>query len=292
MSLPARIVLATDGSEDAALATRSAVDLSNETGADLHVVHVWQSVPSARFEGFIRAEREREARDLLAVQAEKMVSGGGTVARVHLRYGSPVDEILDSRDELEADLIVIGSRGLGPVKRLALGSVSEGIAHHAPCPVLVLRGGESAWPPERIVIGDDGSETAREAGELAAGIGELFGTRVLLVRIYPRLPEMAEAGRALDPRLVEDELRREEKKLKERAVEIEEATGVRPRIRMGVGDPAEDLLAAAGEHGPERALVAVGSRGLGPARRLWLGSVSTKVLRATRGPVLVSPPAG
>ena len=72
-----------------------------------------------------------------------------------------------------------------------------------------------------------------------------------------------------------------------RAAEIEEASGIRSRARIAVGDPAACLIEAAEEGAPERTLIAVGSRGLGAVQRLRLGSVSTKVLRGARGPVLV-----
>jgi hypothetical protein len=67
------------------------------------------------------------------------------------------------------------------------------------------------------VIGDDGSEAAEGAGELAAGIGRLLGATVILVRFYPKLPEVDIEGREFDARMVDDELRREERKLSERA---------------------------------------------------------------------------
>jgi hypothetical protein len=61
---PTKVLLATDGSEDAALATRIAADLSTRTGAELHIMHAWHSVPSTRVECFIRAQLEQEAREL------------------------------------------------------------------------------------------------------------------------------------------------------------------------------------------------------------------------------------
>jgi nucleotide-binding universal stress UspA family protein len=287
---PNKILLATDGSEDAALAARAAIELSNGTDSELHVVHTWQSVPSARFESFIRAQLKQEAEELLAEQQSLIEAGGGKIAGTHLREGRTIDEILDLAGELEAGLIVMGSRGMGPLKRLVMGSVSEGVVHHARCPVLVLRGGRSAWPPSRVVIGDDGSDDAKKAAQLAARIGKLFGTAALLVRAYPRLPETDPEGRELDPRMVDDELRGEQEALQARAVEIEEALGIGPRVRIDVGDPAASLIEAAEEAAPESTLIAVGSRGLGVVQRLRLGSVSTKVLRASRGPVLVVNP--
>jgi nucleotide-binding universal stress UspA family protein len=273
-----KILLATDGSEDATLAARVAADLSTRTGAQLHVMHAWHTVPSTRFESFIRAQLE---------QVGRIKDGGGDVAEICLREGPTVDKVLDLAEEIGADLIVVGSRGLGPIKRLILGSVSEGVVHHASCPVLVLRGGKEAWPPARIIVGDDGSEAARSAGTLAAEIGGIFGARVLLVHAYPELPEIDLKGRQSDARTVDDELRREERKLQERAAEIEETLGSRPKVQIAVGDPAACILAAAQEAGAHKTLTAAGSRGLGRIRRMRLGSVSTKLLRAAEGPLLI-----
>jgi nucleotide-binding universal stress UspA family protein len=93
---------------------------------------------------------------------------------------------VDLAEELEADLVVMGGRGLGAVKRLVVGSVSEGVVSLAPSPVLVMRGGEGAWPPTRIVVGADLSEEARKASELAMSFtkrsGEPFASLPALSR--------------------------------------------------------------------------------------------------------------
>jgi nucleotide-binding universal stress UspA family protein len=284
--LPNKILLATDGSEDARLAAQAAADLSEKAGAELHVVHAWQYVPHPVVDP---DQYEEEAGRLLQEQTEFVSDAGGTVREAHLIMGTPVDVILDLGEEISADLIVVGSRGHGPLGRFILGSVSEGVVHHATRPVLVLRGGEGSWPPERVVIGDDGSEAAKKAGALASSIGELFGARGVLVRAYPELPEADRVGRTLDPRVVDDALHQAERDLQERAEELGRLVGSRPRIEIAVGDAAVALLEKAREGDEARALIAVGSRGLGLARRLRLGSVSTKVLRATEGPVLVHP---
>jgi nucleotide-binding universal stress UspA family protein len=98
-----KILLATDGSEDATLAARVAADLSTRTGAQLHVMHAWHTVPSTRFESFIRAQLE---------QVGRIKDGGGDVAEICLREGPTVDKVLDLAEEIGADLIVVGSRGL------------------------------------------------------------------------------------------------------------------------------------------------------------------------------------
>ena len=142
------------------------------------------------------------------------------------------------------------------------------------------------------MIGDDGSEAAQGAGALAAEIGRLFGAQGLLVQTYPKLLGVDVEGREFDARRVDDELRREERTLESRAKEIEDASGaLRPRVGITVGEPVTALLEAAGEVA-ERTLVAVGRRGLDTTRRLRLGSVSTKVLHAAHGPVLIYPRSG
>jgi nucleotide-binding universal stress UspA family protein len=281
--LPEKILLATDGSEDAKLAARAAADLSDKTGAELHIIHSWQYVPHPLLDP---EHYEEEAWRLLKEQTQLLA-----VNEAHLKMAPAVDAILDLGEEIGADLIVLGSRGHGTIGRLLLGSVSEGVVHHATRPVLVLRGGQGSWPPERIVIGDEGSVAAKRAGELAASIGGLFGTRAVLVRAYPELPETDPVGRALDPRAVDDALHRAEQDLHERADELGRLVGGRPRMEIAAGDAAVALLDKAREEDERRTLIAVGSRGLGLARRLRLGSVSTKVLRAAGGPVLVYPQA-
>lgn len=286
---PAKVLLATDGSQGAALAARAAADVCEATGAELHVVHAWHSVPTARLKPFMRAELKRLGEELLEKGVRQVEEAGGCVADAHLVEGRAADEILNLAEEIGAGLIVIGSRGLGTVGRIALGSVSESIVHSANYPVLVLRGGESSWPPERVIFGDDGSEAARAAGDLAAVLCGRHGAWGLVLHAYPLLPEVDAEGRESDPRMVDDELRRAEKALVERAGELEGRLGSRPQVRLVVGDAAACLLEAAEEDAPERTLLSVGSRGLGAIGRMRLGSASTKVLHAAEGPVLVHP---
>jgi nucleotide-binding universal stress UspA family protein len=286
-----KVLLATDGSKDAALAARAAADVCEGTGSELHVVHVWFYIPTARLRPFMRHELKKRGEELLEEGVKKVEESGGRVTETHLLEGRAADEILDLAERIGVDLVVIGSRGLGPVGRIALGSVSEAVIHHSHCPVLVLRGGEDSWPPERVIFGDDGSEAARAAGDLGASLCARHGTRALLLHAYPQLPEVDAEGRESNPRTVDDELRRGENALLERSRELEGPLDSRPKTRLVVGDATACLLEAAEEEdAPERTLLAVGSRGLGAIGRMRLGSVSTKVVHAAKGPVLVHPP--
>lgn len=293
-NFPRKILVATDGSKDAALATRAAVDLSTRTGSELHVVHAWRE-PSFFLDYFLAEAAEvsyvrEEAGRLLEEQAEQMRATGGTLAGSHLREGRPAEEISALAGELGDSLVVVGSRGLGPVKRLVMGSVSEGIAHLSPCPALIVRGAEEGWPPSRLVVGDDGSEGARRAGELAASVGRLFDARVLLVRVYPSVP-VFKARKIVHVQASEELLKRGERLLERRATELESVLGRRPETRLVSGDAAA-VIQETSEEGGEPALVALGRRGLGATRYSALGSVFPDVLRAVRGPVLISPSPG
>ena len=297
-----KVLVGTDGSEDAALATRAAIDLSNKTGAELHIVHVWRKpqAPSLAAPGLAYPSLEgasysdtleKEAGKLLEEQARLVQDAGGSLAQAHLREGRASEEISGLAEELGVDLVMVGSRGLGAVKRLVTGSVSEGVVRLAPCPALVMRGGEEAWPPARVVIGDDSSEEARKAGELAASIGGLFGASAFLVRAASApLVRAYLLRKEYTP--VRDAYRDVAQTVKEglenRATALEGVLGTRPRIQVLVGDAAAAIQEAA-EEGGEPTLVAVGRRGSDIVRPLALGSVSSDVLRAVDGPVLIAP---
>ena len=246
------ILLATDGSEDAALAARAAADLSDRSRVRLHVVHVWQglrpaTLSAAAIDPYPRAyeEWEREAGELLEEQTERLRSAGSTVAGAHLRKGRPAEEIVVLAEELDAGLVVLGSRGLGTVKRLVVGSVTEGVVSLAPCPALVVRGGEGAWPPSRIVVGDDPSEEAKEAGEVAVAMAATLG--VFLVRAYPLFLDISEAAK-----LAEDAALPLQGALRRHELSLEERAGARKRARAQSADQGEGGRSSLGHLGGGR----------------------------------------
>jgi nucleotide-binding universal stress UspA family protein len=143
---PTRILLATDGSEEAELAALRAVDLADATDSELHVVHVGvvpiflQSYPGTLgYYGKLYEQIEEVSRERLRKQSLEVKAAGGTVAGAHLRIGQVDLEIVALAEELGAGLIVMGSRGLGGVRRALMGSVSDSVVRHAHCPVLVVR---------------------------------------------------------------------------------------------------------------------------------------------------------
>jgi nucleotide-binding universal stress UspA family protein len=210
----------------------------------LHVVHAWLPFPDHSHPSIAVASDaalyEREAQKILFEELDKVEAAGGASSGGHLERGRPAETISDLAEELEAGLVVVGSRGLGPVMRLVMGSVSEGVIALATCPVLVMRGGEGAWPPSRVVVGDDFSPGAKRAGDLAASIAGIVGASVLLVRAVPMVRDVSEAAGfvedAASPR--QATLGRHELFLASRARRLEEASGLRPRVRVrGEGRP-------------------------------------------------------
>jgi nucleotide-binding universal stress UspA family protein len=293
---PTRILLATDGSDDAVLAARAAADLARKTGSELYVVHVWHAEFPKAYAVTMPGTRSRwckqQAARLLVEQAENIEGAGGKVKEAHLRRGRATDEIVGLANELNAGLVVLGSRGLGTVKRLVVGSVSEAVVHDVSRPVLLLRGGAQAWPPARIVIGEDFSEESLEAAKLASSIGGLFAVRALLVHAYTPL-ELARKSRVYGATETDEKVRAVHKALDVRAMKLERVLGQDLQTRMVAGDAADAILNSAKEGG-EPSLIAVGSRGHGMLDRLALGSVSDKVMHAAAGPVLIyrQPPTG
>jgi nucleotide-binding universal stress UspA family protein len=146
---PTKILLATDGSEEAELAFASAADLSKITGSELHVVYVGH-MPLVSYEspgattldpglsGRMHESAQQEARTMLDEQMQR-AGQSGEIAEVHARIGRPDAEIVGLAEELGAGLIVLGSRGLGRLRRALMGSVSDSVVRHAHCPVLVVR---------------------------------------------------------------------------------------------------------------------------------------------------------
>jgi nucleotide-binding universal stress UspA family protein len=122
--------------------------MAEKTDSELHVVHVGV-VPlfleSYRYPGTLGYDRklydqiEEDSRERLRKLSWRVKVAGGAVAGTHLRMGAVALEIVALAEELGADLIVMGSRGLGGVRRALMGSVSDSVVRHAHCPVLVVR---------------------------------------------------------------------------------------------------------------------------------------------------------
>ena len=141
------IVVGTDGSETAGEAVRQATDLAKAVGAQVHVVSAFEPVGNQR----LREERTqvpddmqwmvnaREDVEATLRAAGERIGEAGVNVETYARQGDPADAILDVAEEQNADLIVVGNKGMTGAKRFLLGSVPNKISHHAPCSVLIVR---------------------------------------------------------------------------------------------------------------------------------------------------------
>jgi nucleotide-binding universal stress UspA family protein len=142
-----KIVVGTDGSDTARYAVAQARDLAKSLGASIHLVAAYEPVPESR----LRRERRqtpqefewminpREDVDVTLKDAADEVGAAGVQVTVHPREDDPSDAILDVAEEENADLIVVGNKGMTGTRRFLLGSVPNKVSHHAPCNVLIIR---------------------------------------------------------------------------------------------------------------------------------------------------------
>jgi nucleotide-binding universal stress UspA family protein len=135
------ILLATDGSDSATEALDFAVELSKETGAALEIVTV-KPLPVLSKGGvgapILEVEEPGGARHVAQVAAES-AAASGVHARAHLEHGDPAQMIAAAGESLNADLIVVGSRGHGAITGAMLGSVSHSLLKQSHIPVTVVR---------------------------------------------------------------------------------------------------------------------------------------------------------
>ena len=141
------IVVGTDGSETAKEAVRQATELAKALGSTVHLVSAYEPVG----EGRLREERQqipddmqwmvnpREDVNATLKDAGDTIEGAGLEVSTYAREGDPADAILDVAEEQNADLIIVGNKGMTGAKRFLLGSVPNKVSHHAPCSVMIIR---------------------------------------------------------------------------------------------------------------------------------------------------------
>lgn len=297
---PTKILLATDGSPEAERAARMAVALSESLDSELHLAWVEHMrgplgapehvTVDPEFWSKMEDTARRVAREKLQTQVENIQNIGGEVAEIHAGVGRPDAEIVRLAEEIEAGLIIVGSRGHGAIKRILLGSVSTSVIRHAHGPVLVVRnsGHDEDYLPGRILLALDGSREAAEATEAAIEISNATGSELhVLFALSPELglaPAHALASERYEAMLVQAK-HNARAFVDERANRIEVEGGRVKDAHLAFGKPDEEIVKLGEEL--EAGMIVMGSRGLGGMRRALMGSVSDSVVRHAHCPVLV-----
>jgi len=284
MQNPSTLIVATDGREQSDGAIRAGHWLA-ETDVAWRVVSVVPPLPlvSADLELQIRADAIdaslENQRRLLHEQLQRVL-GSASTARLDVRQGHPADVVCRTAEDTNASLIVAGLGRRRLVDRLLADETALRIIRCATTPVLAVPP-EFMPAPHTAIVGVDFSETSVRAAELALRLVQSAAT-IYLMNVAPRedVLSLATSGLAAYEAHAMPKLNDLAQRL-----QAPERVHLQPVIKQG--DPATALLEYASETNSE--LIAIGTRGLGLVARLLLGSVATKVIRASSIAALTVP---
>lgn len=271
------IVVAYDGSADAQIALTWGIRTALLTEQSVRVVIATAADELVPGYSLLFGDELDEAR----ATAERTL-GEALLAKtaVELRPGPPVAVLLEAA--ADASLLVVGSRGHGQVAGLVAGSVSQHLARHAPCPVVVAR--PVAHPAAaRIVVGHDGSAGSDAALQFACRRAELTGDQVIVIHGW-RDGSATGTTRREVPDEYMDRIAERERLLAEAVAGIR---GEHPDVKVELEAIPVVAWRALADASAAAALVVVGSRGRGAFSGMLLGSVSQQVLQHAQCPVAV-----
>jgi nucleotide-binding universal stress UspA family protein len=260
------ILVGYDGSGQGEDALALAEQLAESTGAALIVARVL--APGSLIAG--GSDPQVQGADVEQLRRLERAAGGVDAQAQTLMGGSVPRGLQALAEENGADLIVVGSSHRGRVGRTLAGGVATGLLHGAPCAVAVAPRGYRDQTPARldaVVAGFDGSGESGQALMAAWQLAQAAQAKLRIVAV------------AVEP--LHDQLR---ESLAEARRTVPD--GLEVDATLPTGDPVEVLKEAGGAPGT---MLVVGSRGYGPLRRVLLGSVSTKLVRGTPCPLLVTP---
>ena len=254
-----KLLAATDGSETAAIAESTAVGLAQALEAELVFVTAFD--PNTNETG----ESER----MLAAASEQ-AARAGVSAKTELRTGDPAEAIMETAEDVEADLIVVGDRGMGGARRLTIGGVPDRVSHYTPVDLLLVRTTRPDRPDgqyERVLLATDGSFTADQATGRGYGLATAVGAEVSLVYVGDQL-----LGNIV--------LRDTSERLSDEPI----------NQHVLKGHPADRISELAESEGHD--LVVVGNKGMVGGKRFLLAAVPNKVSHQAVCDVLISKTVG
>jgi nucleotide-binding universal stress UspA family protein len=276
-----RILLATDGSDQAEAAVYATIALGRTPSAEVRVVHVWNLEVHPR-DGHWDVEVRSEAEQLLDATVERLTTGGVRAEGAILRAdsGHVAAAIAVAAKDFKADLLVVGSRGLSNWQSMLKHSVSHQLLSTVDCPLLIVRGRPAVGGPrQRVLLAIAGGDDIGPAARAAIAAASAPGSQVLVVHVAQAI--VGVQGFAY----VEPEA--EIKATMAKAIETIEAAGIPAEGVVPHSGPVAEVIAKVAETW-DVDLIVVGSSRMGDLGSLFLGSVSHSLLRATERPVLIA----
>jgi nucleotide-binding universal stress UspA family protein len=294
----ARILLATDGSQSSQQACGVAAQIASGFESNVTVLSAIPSISAlaAPLEGEYYSKIITKAEDAVEKAASVFKKAGVAVSEKESPQGraSPVETILEYAEEEKTDLIAMGTRGMGSFKRAVLGSVSSGVAMHAPCATLVVRSAkrkDGERPMRRAIVAVDGSENAQKALEAAADMAKRLKLELQIVHV-DYVPALLWSMGLPGSIIPEDRIQSDEesfgRQVVSKAVKFAKEAGVsNPKGEMvtRLTSPAQAIVELAEER--EADIIVVGTRGLGGFKKMLMGSVANSVLHYAHCSVLV-----
>lgn len=281
------ILVPLDGSETSEKVQRWVTPMAADLNAQLILLSIVHSPEHSGPEATKKAELS--AHHYLDSQAEQARTQGVTVSNV-VKTGIPAKTILETATELKADMIAMATHRESVVARGILGSVTDLVLRSAEIPVLALNPDAtqvSAGSPSTIIVPLDGSNLAETAVPAALDIAEATGARLLFIRAI-HLPAFAVSGPGAEYYGVDYGISTERDKATEylaRFAAQAEAKGLKAEVHAALGNAAARILEDT-RNIPD-AMIVICSHGRTGFKRMLMGSVADKIVRASHHPVLV-----
>jgi len=285
-----KIVLGTSLNDHSDAVVRTGVALARATGASPWLVHVYPPLlvtyGAAGLDTPWIEEQVRSLEQQIDAQAGRTglsALPGFSPDQVRLMLGSPHREIVDFARRVDADLIVVGA---AEGRHKVLGSTADRVIRKASCPVLAIRS-EAAFPPTRVEIPVDLSVVSVNALQRGVALLAQIGVPCTETEVLFVLNPFEVGGSIhFDP----EQIQRFAGEELHRLVVSNVPAGLRPQsIRVRIGYPREEILAALAERQVD--LAVLGTHGRGGFERLMIGSVAAGVLGSASCNLLVVPPA-